>query len=63
MGSGKTTPALQYLLAGVERGELVLYITLSETEEELRAIAYSHGWSVRRSGFAPPTTTACCSSP
>jgi len=45
-GVGKTTLALQYLLDGVHAGERVLYITLSETEEELRAVAESHGWSL-----------------
>src|SRR6476469_8501665 len=45
-GSGKTTLALQFLLEGVRRGERVLYVTLSETEQELREIAASHGWSV-----------------
>jgi circadian clock protein KaiC len=45
-GSGKTTLALQYLMAGAARGETVLYVTLSETEEELRAVADSHGWSL-----------------
>jgi circadian clock protein KaiC len=45
-GSGKTTLALQFLIAGARRGEPVLYITLSETEEELREIAASHGWSL-----------------
>lgn len=45
-GSGKTTLALQFLLEGVRRGEPVLYVTLSETEEELREIAGSHGWSL-----------------
>jgi circadian clock protein KaiC len=44
-GSGKTTLALQFLLEGVRRGEPVLYVTLSETEEELRAVGASHGWS------------------
>jgi circadian clock protein KaiC len=43
-GVGKTTFALQFLLEGVRAGERVLYITLSETEEELRAVAESHGW-------------------
>jgi circadian clock protein KaiC len=43
-GSGKTTLALQFLMAGVRLGERVLYVTLSETEEELRAVAASHGW-------------------
>lgn len=45
-GAGKTTLALQYLLEGVRLGESSLYITLSETAEELRAGAASHGWSL-----------------
>jgi len=45
-GSGKTTLALQFLMEGVQRGEPVLYITLSETEEEIRQVAASHGWSL-----------------
>jgi circadian clock protein KaiC len=45
-GSGKTTLALQFLLAGVRRGEPGVYATLSETEEELRDVALSHGWSL-----------------
>ena len=44
-GAGKTTLATQFLLEGAEAGETVLYITLSETEEELRAGAASHGWN------------------
>src|SRR5713226_3192089 len=45
-GTGKTTLALQFLLEGVRRGERGLYITLSETKEELIAVAHSHGWSL-----------------
>jgi circadian clock protein KaiC len=45
-GSGKTTLALQFLLEGVARGEKVLYVTLSETREELNEVAVSHGWSL-----------------
>ncbi len=45
-GAGKTTLALQFLLAGAAQGESVLYITLSETKEELRSVAASHGWSL-----------------
>jgi circadian clock protein KaiC len=45
-GTGKTTLGLQFLLEGVRRGERVLYVTLSETAEELRAAAASHGWSL-----------------
>jgi circadian clock protein KaiC len=45
-GSGKTTLALQFLMQGHQQGEPVLYVTLSETENELRGIAESHGWSL-----------------
>jgi len=45
-GSGKTTLALQFLFAGVERGECCMFVTLSETETELHATASSHGWSL-----------------
>jgi circadian clock protein KaiC len=45
-GTGKTTLAMQFLLEGVRQGERVLYVTLSETAEELRASAASHGWSL-----------------
>ena len=45
-GSGKTTLALQFLLEGVRRGQTCLYITLSETLEELRDVAASHGWTL-----------------
>ncbi len=45
-GSGKTTLGMQFLMAGAKRGERVLYVTLSETAEELRASAESHGWSL-----------------
>lgn len=45
-GVGKTTLALQFLLEGVRAGERVLYITLSETEAEIRQVAASHGWSL-----------------
>ena len=45
-GAGKTTLALQYLLQGFRAGERCLYVTLSETKEELAAGARSHGWSL-----------------
>ena len=45
-GTGKTTLALGFLLAGAEAGERGLYITLAETENELRAVAETHGWSL-----------------
>ena len=45
-GTGKTTLALQFLLDGVARGEKGLYVTLSESADELHAAAASHGWSL-----------------
>ncbi len=45
-GAGKTTLALQYLLAGAALGEKGLYITLSETADEVAEVAESHGWDL-----------------
>lgn len=45
-GTGKTTLALQFLREGVKQGERGLYITLSETGEELRTAAAAHGWAL-----------------
>src|SRR6201986_3610626 len=45
-GTGKTTIALQFLMEGAKAGEKCLYITLSETERELRDGAASHGWAL-----------------
>ncbi|MGZ3701620.1 MAG: ATPase domain-containing protein, partial [Bdellovibrionota bacterium] len=45
-GTGKTTLALKFLLEGVKQGEKCLYITFSETRDELEATAESHGWSL-----------------
>lgn len=50
-GTGKTTIATQFLLAGAASGERGLYITLSETEEELRESAASHGWSLEEPNY------------
>jgi circadian clock protein KaiC len=45
-GTGKTTIALQFLLAGAEAGEAGIYVSLAETENELRDGARSHGWTI-----------------
>jgi circadian clock protein KaiC len=45
-GTGKTTIALQFLLAGAEAGEAGIYVSLAETEHELREGAKSHGWTI-----------------
>ena len=47
-GTGKTTLALQFLLAGAKAGEPGLYVTLSESQKELEAVAASHGWSLEK---------------
>ncbi len=45
-GAGKTTLGLQFLIEGRDNGERSLYVTLSETAEEMRIVANSHGWSL-----------------
>ncbi len=45
-GTGKTTLGLGFLLEGARAGDSGLYITLAETEVELRAVAKTHGWSL-----------------
>lgn len=45
-GTGKTTIGLQFLLEGVRSGETCLYITLSESKEEVNEVAKSHGWTL-----------------
>jgi circadian clock protein KaiC len=45
-GAGKTTLGLHFLLEGLRRGERTLWITLSETERELKQIGASHGWTL-----------------
>ncbi len=45
-GTGKTTIAMQFILEGARLGERTLYVTLSESKQELEAAAASHGWSL-----------------
>lgn len=45
-GTGKTTVATQFLIEGASKGERALYVTLSETENEYRSGAASHGWDL-----------------
>jgi circadian clock protein KaiC len=45
-GTGKTTLGMQFALAGRDRGEKVLFVSLSETRDELHAVAAAHGWSL-----------------
>jgi circadian clock protein KaiC len=47
-GTGKTTLALQFLLAGAAQGARGLYVTLSESRAELTEVASSHGWSIEQ---------------
>jgi circadian clock protein KaiC len=45
-GTGKTTLALQFLREGARLGEKTLYVTLSETRDEIHGVARSHGWTL-----------------
>jgi circadian clock protein KaiC len=45
-GSGKTTLALQFLLEGARNSEMGLYVTFSESDEEVRSVSDSHGWNL-----------------
>ncbi len=48
-GTGKTTLALQFIAEGMKRGKKVLYVTLSESCDELLAVAENHGLAVEES--------------
>jgi circadian clock protein KaiC len=59
-GTGKTTLAIEFLLEGARKGEKTLYITLSETEKELKLVASRHGWNmdgIEVFELVPPETT------
>jgi circadian clock protein KaiC len=45
-GAGKTTLAMQFMRAGISKGERALYITLSESRADLSHAAQSHGLSI-----------------
>ncbi len=45
-GTGKTTFAFQFLLAGARRGERVLYISILQSKQEIEEMAESHGWDI-----------------
>jgi circadian clock protein KaiC len=47
-GTGKTTLGIQFLLAGIAKGEATLYITLAESRQELQAVADSHGFDISK---------------
>jgi circadian clock protein KaiC len=47
-GTGKTTIAFQFLLEGIKQGEKCLYISFSESREELEAVARSHKWDISK---------------
>lgn len=46
VGHRQNHAGIAVLLDGVARGEGALYITLTETAEELNAVAATHGWSL-----------------
>jgi circadian clock protein KaiC len=55
-GTGKTMLAVRFALEGIEHGESGLYITLSETHRELKAIIERHGWKVGNLQILETTT-------
>lgn len=54
-GAGKTTLALQFLIEGARTGEKGLYISLAESEMELRHVADSHGMNLENVTIAKIT--------
>src|SRR3954452_22088391 len=56
-GTGKTTLALQFLLEGVRQGEPCLYVTLSESERELRTVVARHGLTLDGIDLVPPAAS------
>ena len=60
-GAGKTTLALQFLIEGAKEGETGLYISLAESEGELRHVAASHDFSldsIEICKISPPELTS-----
>jgi len=55
-GTGKTTLAMQFLMEGLKEGESGLYVTLSESKDELLEVARSHGWKIDRLTLFEMTT-------
>ncbi len=54
-GAGKTTAAIQFLLAGAERGERVIFFSVAQTETELRRMAAAHGFDISKIRiYTPP---------
>src|ERR1700704_7086062 len=47
-GAGKTTITSQFLLEGARQGEAGIYISLAETEHEVRDGARSHRWTIEK---------------
>ena len=47
-GSGKTTFALQFLIAGFEKGEGGVYVALEESSSQIKKTALAHGWDLEK---------------
>ncbi len=47
-GSGKSTWALQFLMAGLENGENGLFVVLEESQNQIKKTALSHGWDLEK---------------
>lgn len=62
-GSGKTTLALRFLIEGRDRGERGLYVTLSETYEEVDGVAQTHDWSLDGIDFLDMSSSPVLTNP
>lgn len=54
-GAGKSTLGLQFLMEGKKQGERTLWLSLSETEAQLRGTAASHNWDLSGIEIFNPT--------
>lgn len=57
-GSGKTTLALQFLLGRMAAAETCLYITLTESRDDLENTCSSHGWQLGNLEICDLTSSA-----
>ena len=47
-GSGKTTFSIQFLVAGLEKGEPGVYVVLEESSSQIKKTALAHGWDLEK---------------
>src|SRR3989338_1258419 len=45
-GSGKTTFGMQFLIAGLKKGEAAVFLALEESASQIKKTALEHGWNL-----------------